>query len=327
MQYEARPLSKKIWTLLCWILVLGASMPIITGCESNKTIVHDLDEKEANEILNLLASKSIDAIKEKALEGGGGSKSTFIWNIVVPSDKAPEAMAILNQSGLPRRRPQTLLNIFANSGLVPSEMTEKIRYQSGLSESLASIIRKMDGVIDAEVQISFPEEDPLHPGENKQKMTASVYVKYSPLLDDPNVHLSTKVKQLVASGVPGLDYDNVTVVLDRARFANIDLTQTPAHEEKSFVNIWSVIVAQESVTKFRIIFFAFIILLLLLLTLLGWLLWKLNPLIERAGGYKALFSLTPLTSSHVPEESTEEKPEKDEKREAADAEIDETEQR
>lgn len=317
---------KKYFTTICWLLVLTASLPIMTGCESSKTIVHDLDEKEANEIINVLASKNIDAVKEKAAEGsGGGAKTQFVWNIVVPAMDAPEAMAILNQSGLPRRRPQTLLNIFANTGLVPSEMTEKIRYQTGLAETLASVIRKMDGVLDAEVQISFPEEDPLHPGENKQKMTASVYVKYSPLLDDPNVHLATKVKQLVASGVPGLDYDNVTVVLDRARFANIDLAATPSREEKNFVNIWSVIVAQESVTKFRVIFFTFIILILLLLTLLGWLLWKLSPVVDRLGGFKSLFGLAPLAAPKLTEEpKADEKSAEERPKEAADSEIEET---
>lgn len=316
---------------LQWLFILILTIPLLTGCDNSKIIVHELDEKEANEILNVLSSKGIDAVKVKSGDGGGGgggSKAT-LWNISVPADKAYEAMSILNQSGLPRRRGQNLLNIFGNVGLVPSEMTEKIRYQAGLSETLASVIRKIDGVLDAEVQISFPEEDPLNPGNTKQKMTASVYVKYSPLLDDPNVHLATKIKRLVASGVPGLDYDNVTVILDRARFANIESTDTAAREEKSFVNIWTVVVAQESVSRFRIIFFTFILLILLLLMAAGWLLWKVLPVAERSGGFKSIFSLAPLTGVAAIEK-TEENPDEKKKegeekpKEAADSEIDET---
>lgn len=318
--------AKKI---LHWFFIMMLVIPLLTGCDNSKIIVHELDEKESNEILNVLSSKGIDAVKIKSGDGGGGGGSKVtLWNISVPADKASEAMSILNQSGLPRRRGQNLLNIFGNVGLVPSEMTEKIRYQAGLSETLASVIRKMDGVLDAEVQISFPEEDPLNPGQMKQKMTASVYVKYSPLLDDPNAHLATKIKRLVASGVPGLDYDNVTVILDRARFANIESTDTTAREEKNFVNIWTIVVAQESVSRFRVVFFSFIVLILLLLIALGWLFWKIFPVAEKSGGLKSLFSLAPLAA--VKPEEKEENPDdkKDDgdgkPKEAADAEIDET---
>lgn len=315
-------------TLFSWLFAITAVMTFMTGCESSRTIVHDLDEKEANEILNLLASRSISAVKSKAAETSGGGSKITLWNIDVPELDATKAMSILNQNGLPRKRGQNLLNIFSGTSLVPSEMSEKIRYQAGLNETLSSIIRKMDGVLDAEVQISFPEEDPLNPGQTKGKLTASVYVKYSPLLDDPNVHLSTKIKSLVASGVPNLEYDNVSVILDRARFGNIE-SLTPIREEKSFVNIWSIVVAQESVTRFRLVFFSFILLVVLAILTVGWLLWKLVPVIERLGGYKAIFSLSPFAIQKEPEEEKEKEEGAEEAEEGAsaepsDKEIDET---
>lgn len=313
-----------------WIFHLALAMLFLTGCDSSRTIIHDRTETEANEILNVLESKGIQAEKSKAIEaGGGGASKETKWNIVVKEGDAVEAMAILNQSGLPRRPTQNLLNIFANTGLVPSEMAQKIRYQAGLAETLASIIRKMDGVLDAEVQISFPEEDPLNPGHSKDKITASVYVKYSPLLDDPNAHLETKIKRLVSSGVPGLDYNNVTVILDRARFGNIEANANPQVEEKNFVNIWSIVVAQESVSRFRVVFFSFILLILLMLLILGWLAWKLIPALESMGGFKALFSLHPLqvkkkkSADKTPAEG-EQKKVLEEPDEGADSEIDET---
>lgn len=292
--------NSRIWTFLSWLMVLIAVMPLITSCESNRTIVHDLEEKDANEILNLLSSKGIDATKTKSAEGGGGGSKITLWNIDVPQLDASKALSILNQNGLPRKRGQNLLNIFSGTSLVPSEMSEKIRMQAGLNETLASIIRKMDGVIDADVQISFPEEDPLNPGVTKGKLAASVYVKYSPMLDNPNVHLSSKIKSLVSSGVPNLEYDNVSVILDRARFGNIEMNPTPIREEKNFVNIWSIVVAQESVTRFRVVFFSFILIVLLAILFVGWVIWKLMPVIERLGGYKALFGLAPLTIQKEP---------------------------
>lgn len=127
------------------------------SCSSKKTIVNGLDEKEANEIWVYLSSKGIDVSKVQSTEGaGGGGKKVVLWDIQVPSDKASEALALLNQVGLPKRQAQRLLGLFQDVGLVPSEMTEKIRYQAGLGEQIASVIRKMDGVIDADVQLSFP---------------------------------------------------------------------------------------------------------------------------------------------------------------------------
>jgi Type III secretory pathway, lipoprotein EscJ len=155
-------------TFIRYIILLCFCLPLLTSCESRKIIVNGLDEREANEILVFLSNKNLDAVKvANAGAGGGGGSKLVLWDISVDSAQALDAMAYLNQAGLPRRRSQNLLNIFTGAGLVPSEMEQKIRYQAGLGEQIASIIRKIDGILDAEVQISFPEEDPLNPLEKK----------------------------------------------------------------------------------------------------------------------------------------------------------------
>jgi type III secretion protein J len=286
------PAGKVILTLLFICLCL----PLFTSCESRKTIVNKLTEKEANEILVFLSTKGIDAIKVPSTggEGGGGAKEA-LWDISVTEEQATQAMSILNQAGLPRRRGQTLLGIFKEAGLVPSEMSERIRYQAGLAEQIASTIRKIDGVLDAEVQISFPEEDPLNPGKTKGDITASVYVKHSGVLDDPNVHLITKIKRLVTSSVTGLKYDNVTIIPDRARFSDFPIgLQAVQEEEKDFVKTWTMIIAKESLFRFRVIFFSFFLISLLLLLGFFWIGWKVYPVLQQHGGISSLFSLSPL---------------------------------
>jgi type III secretion protein J len=252
-----------------------------------------------------------------------------LWDISVNSDQAVEAMALLNQAGLPRRRSQNLLNIFTGAGLVPSEMEQKIRYQSGLAEQIASTIRKIDGVLDAEVQISFPEEDPLNPTKNKQPITASVWVKHNGILDDPNSHLTTKIKRLVAASVPGLDFDNVTVVGERARFSELEQYPSAQEEEKQYVRIWSLVIGKESVTRFRVLFFSFSILMLLLLLLLIWLGWKTYPVLAAHGGLKELFHLKPISAEKPAEEKPAEEPKdavekKEEEQPLADKDVDQT---
>lgn len=286
---------------------------LCASCESRRTIVNQLDEKEANEILVFLSTRGIQASKVRTAEaGGGGGAKIPLFDISVSEDQATEAMSLLNQAGLPRRRAQNLLGIFANVGLVPSEMQDKIRYQAGLAEQIASTIRKIDGVLDAEVQISFPEEDPLNPGaEKKQKITASVYVKHNGVLDDPNSHLITKIKRLVAASVVGLDFDNVTVIADRARiYEPPPGTRAGQEEEKHFKSVWSIIVAEESLFRFRVMFFTFTLLILLLILAIIWMGWKIYPLLKEHGGFKELFHFHTVGKGAPPagKEATQETP-------------------
>lgn len=302
---------------LCLFMIMTALS--FSSCESKKTIVNGLDEKEANEILVYLSSKNINASKlpSKEGQGAGGAAKVQLWDIAVDTSQATEAMSILNAAGLPRRRPQSLLNLFSAGGLVPSEMQDKIRYQAGLAEQIASTIRKIDGVLDADVQLSFPEEDPLNPTAPKGKVTASVYVKHTGVLDDPNSHLVTKIKRLVSSSVNGLDFDNVTVIGDKARYSDVTMpTVGQGQEKQDYVRVWSLVIAKDSLSKFQGIFFTFCMLILILFIIVLWLGWKLYPILKKRGGLKMLFHLTQLPDEYKTAEDkakAEEKPKDDDK--------------
>jgi type III secretion protein J len=212
-----------------------------------------------------------------------------MWDISVPPHQITGALAILNQAGLPRVKGTSLLSLFGTQGLVPSDMQDKIRYQEGLSEQLATTIRKMDGIIDANVQITFPAEEDLG-----LPLTASVYVKHRGILDNPNSLAVTKIKRLIASAVPGLMIENVSVVTDRALYADISLHPTyNLDDDRQYVSIWSIIVEKRSAALFRGIFYTFIVALFLLSSALAWLIWKFFPLIVRRGGLPSLFQSEP----------------------------------
>jgi type III secretion protein J len=315
LSHERTPLSfaKKLSGKLFLFLSLFLVALLATSCESTKTIVNGLDEREANEILVFLSSKNIQAQKlpSKVGQGAGGASKEQLWDIAVSPKQADQAMAILNSAGLPRRRSQSLLNIFSAGGLVPSEMQEKIRYQAGLADQIASTIRKIDGVLDADVQLSFPEEDPLNPTAQKGKVTASVYVKHNGVLDDPNAHLVTKIKRLVASSVPNLDFDDVTIIGDKARFSAVgSFAQTGESEKVDYVKVWSLIIAKESLTTFQIVFASMCGIILFLGLMLSLAMWKLYPIVKKRGGIKVLFHLHAIPDDYKAGESDEKKDEK-----------------
>lgn len=307
-------------------LLLVFVLPFLASCGSQKTIVNRLDEREANEILVFLSSRGISALKVVTpAGGGGGGRAAVTYDIVVDEERSNEAMALLNQAGLPRRRSQNLLDIFSNVGLVPSEMEQQVRYQAGLAEQIASTIRKIDGVLDSEVQISFPKQDPLNRESRKGVITAAVYVKHNGVLDDPNAHLATRIKRLVAASVTGLDFDNVTVIPDLARQSEIPVFSGAFETDKQYVNVWSLILAKESLTRFRILFFTFLIFTLLLILSLLWLGWKIYPVLRASGGFRELFHLQPLQieKEELPPPAEEPKEEKAEEGQM-DRDIDET---
>lgn len=283
--------------------LLFLALLFLASCGAQKPIVHKLDEREANDILVYLAKRGIEAQKVQntdAAAGGGGGP--VYWDIVVAPERSVEAMGALTEGGFPKRAGQNLLNIFQKSGLVPSEMEEKIRYQAGLAEQIASTIRKIDGVLDADVQLSIPEEDPLNPLQKKEAVSASVYVKHTGILDDPNSQLIPKIKRFVASSVQGLSYDNVTVIPDRARFSESPFSTSGTSssiDEQNYVSVWGIIVAKSSVFYFQLLFFTFSILMLLFLLAICWFIWKFFHILTKLYHRKELLSPHPLHTEHL----------------------------
>jgi len=261
----------------------------------------DVDEREANTIVVFLASKGIKAEKVmQAATTAGGENTQSRFTIDVDSSLSTKAMAYLNQNGLPRIPSSNLLTIFAKSGLMSSSSEELIRYQAGLSEQIAGTIRRIDGVLDAQVQIAFPKEETgITTTQAPQKVTAAVYVKHQGILDDPNSHLIAKIKRLVAASVTGLDINDVNVIPDRSRFLDLSLTTSPEMVSGSIIGysqILGIKVAQESVSTFQNLFFTLLSMGILFFMLALLLIWKAYPILKSQGFYK-LFSLEPFSST------------------------------
>ncbi len=262
---------------------------LLAACTGDQSIVSNVDEREANEIVVFLASKGIAAQKIEAAATGAAAAGapSNLFNISVSETQSTQAMALLNRYGLPRRQGTNLLTLFAGGGLVASDREETIRYQAGLAEELSNTIRKMDGVLDADVQISFPPtETTPTPGAPPQKITAAVYVKHQGIMEDPNSHMEVKIKRLMAGSVNGLNFEDVSVISDRARLADITLQEEgePIGSktlQQAYVKIWGVVLTKGSLMRFRMIFFIMIFLLLLLTAAIGWLLYKFYPLMRR----------------------------------------------
>jgi type III secretion protein J len=312
-----RNIRKKSFLSLFFVM-LASALFFLTSCENNMVILTDVNEREANEIVVFLATRGISAQKIVATSSSPAAAITeSMYSIAVSSSDSTEAMSILNQNGLPRKKGTNLLELFAKQGLMSSEKEETIRYQAGLAMQIANMIRKIDGVIDADVQLSFPEAQTALPGTQTaipQKVTAAVYVKHQGILDDPNSHLVTKIKRLVAGSVNGLDINDVTVISDRSRFTDMTLNQvpnalSPQGKEKEYVSIWSIVMSKSSAPRFRALFFTLTVISILFALIIGWLLWKFYPILRRQGGVRQLLTVKPFENASGTEIGAETSPE------------------
>lgn len=285
---------------LLWIIPL---LFLLTGCETNKVIVSDIDEREANEIIVFLASRGINTQKISAPTAMGAAAQSGApkYNLSVSEKDMNDAMAILNQNGLPRKKGTNLLELFAKQGLMTTDKEESIRYQAGLEQQIANTIRKIDGVIDADVQLSFPDATPAvgtaATQAPPQRVTAAVYVKHQGIVDDPNSHLVSKIKRLVAGSVNGLDINDVTVISDRSRFTDITLGTTleaAPNQPRDYTSVWSIVISKQSVARFRLLFFLLIATNIFFLILAVWMIWKIYPILRQQGGFRQLLNPIPM---------------------------------
>lgn len=291
--------------------VMSLGMITFTGCEKNEAIVSGIEEKEANLILVLLKNKGIEAQKiRQATSGAAAQGAGPKFSISVPEGDTIEAISFLNQNGLPKKMGTNLLDLFAKQGLMTTEKEETIRYHAGLAQQLTNVILMIDGVIDASVQLSFPPEQTAitaanQSKEEKPKITSAVYVKHQGVIDDPNTHLEDKIRRIISGSITGLDINNVTIVSDRARLADLSIDEMPEgfYAPQEYVSIWSIVMSKTSAARFRTLFFLIMTLLIIFAVITGWLLWKLYPLLRKKEGFKSLLSPSPI---QMPEKSKEE---------------------
>jgi len=271
------------------IFILTVVIFTFTGCGRQSVIVNSVTEREANEIVVFLSDCDIGTEKVPDLSG---SSKAVLWNISVSSGERLSAMSYLSGVGLPRKKGQTLLDLFSSGGLVSSESEELIRYRAGLAAELENTIQQIDGIIEAYIQLSFPEKAAFGTENDVGVVTASVFVKHLGILDDPNAHLVTKIKRLIASSINGLSFENVTVISDKARIYGSKISNGDGviTAEKDYVKIWSVIVEKGSSFRFRMIFLIFSSAIVALTAILAWVIWKIFPILHQHGGLQVLLS-------------------------------------
>lgn len=184
-----------------WLLLL-CLLPLLTACK--RELYSKLDETEANQMLALLIYNKIPADKEAAKEGA---------TLRVDEEHFVNAVEVLRQNGLPRRKTVTMQDLFPSGQLVSSPKQEEAKLTFLKGQQLEKMLASMDGVITAEVSVA---EARTADGESPSPTSAAVFVKYS-----PEVNLATReadIRALVRGAIPGLAPERITLTLQRAEY-------------------------------------------------------------------------------------------------------------
>ncbi|MEC9464191.1 MAG: hypothetical protein VX834_00285 [Myxococcota bacterium] len=190
-----------------WVGVWLVSL-LLPACAA-ETIIHGVDEREANRIVELLADSQINATKMVIDDG-----RTIKFNISVGANAKLDAIRLLNHNSLPRRPDKGYTEVFSEGGLIPTSAEEKAKKLAALEGELERQLKLIDGVLDAQVQIVMPTESALRTSEEQRPATtASVTLRYLPGAAGEKPLTESQLQTLLAAGVENLTPDKVYPIL------------------------------------------------------------------------------------------------------------------
>ena len=184
--------------LRCGVCVLLAV--VLSGC-SKETLLRELTEVDANEIVGALYSSSIEAQKVSDAKG----KS---FAVEVLSSDLPRSVAVLRALGLPKSPRANLNEVFRSTGFAPTPFEERVRYLFGLAQELERTVSLMEGVLQTRVHVVTPDNAAKR--GDVQQSKASVYVSYD---DRYDIEVFVpRIRKLVSDAIEGLAPNRVEIL-------------------------------------------------------------------------------------------------------------------
>lgn len=185
-------------------------------------IFKHLEPKEQDEAAAALKAKKVKEFKFS--EDG---------TLLVAKDKEVEARVALGEAGVPKNPASQGLEIFNKKDFISTDFDKKIAFMRALNGELTRLVRKVEGVDDATVLVNMPEDTLFQ--QEKKPVTASVMVKME-ARKSLTAQQVEGIQHMVASAVPGLMTDNVTVVDDNGALLSSGLETNTGDQNERIVS-------------------------------------------------------------------------------------------
>ena len=173
---------------------------LLSGC-GKEVLLRDLTERDANEIVGVLYTSSVES--QKVVDPKGKS-----FAVEVLSAEVPRAVAVLRALGLPKSPRPNLNEVFRSSGFAPTPFEERVRYLFGLAQELERTVSLMEGVLQTRVHVVTPDSSSKL--ADLQMSKASVYVSYD---DRYDIEIFVpRIRKLVSDSIEGLSPNRVEIL-------------------------------------------------------------------------------------------------------------------
>ena len=192
-------LPQKVISGLVVVVVFGGMVALTTtGSKVDERVLFSgLAQQDAAEVVQRLRDLNVPY----RLSDGGGA-------IMVPAGQVHELRLTLAGDGLPRGG-GVGFEVFDEVGLGTTDFVNRLNFQRAMQGELARTIRQFQQVQEARVHIATPKESVFI--EDEKPVTASISVQMRGR-EQLTQHQIQSIVNLVASAVPGLSDDNITLV-------------------------------------------------------------------------------------------------------------------
>jgi len=177
--------------LFVYLFVHTVSQP------SYSTLVSGVEPSQTGKMTSTLSAQGINY----QLQNNGTA-------IAVQSNQTAKARVALAGANLLGSTQQNFATLFAKQNLGESNFQQQVTYQRALQGQLAETIDSVQGVSGAQVELVLPSSQSQIFGENQNSSSAAVLLSGTTTLDPNSVR---GIAQLVASSVPGLQLNKVTI--------------------------------------------------------------------------------------------------------------------
>lgn len=189
--------------LTCLFLIIT-----LVACEQ-VTILQDLDQRDANEVMVVLSKHGIQAKKVTVT-----AQNRTSWAIQVSPEDEDRASQLLIEIGLPRQKELGLAGICQDPGMIPTPKMEKCQQLLALKGEIINALQAIPGVVRADVVLNIPDKVDF-PDANApvERPSASVVVQIRDAKTVGESFNEDKVRQFVSRTISGLDPRDVSVII------------------------------------------------------------------------------------------------------------------
>jgi flagellar M-ring protein FliF len=187
-------------------VAIGVALVLWSQAPSYGILFSGMGEKDVAEIIEVLDKQSI----KYKVEAGSGA-------ITVPMDEVSEVKLKLAALGLPKSNSMGYELLDKDQGFGSSKSVEMLRFQRALEGEIAQTIMTIQGIKNARVLLAIPVQSVFVRDRKKPSASVIVNLYQGRSLDKGQIE---SIIHLVASSVPQLEAEQVTVVDQKGRLLN-----------------------------------------------------------------------------------------------------------